>query len=128
VRLLLDTHAFLWFLSGDTRLARKVLGLLDEPAHDVFVSGATAWEISTKVALGKMPQFAGLPGQILAVVRGEGFKPLSISIDHADRAGALPRHHRDPFDRMLIAQAQLEGLTLVSNERVFDRYGINRVW
>jgi len=128
LRVLLDTHAFLWWLVGDPRLTKKPRSLLADPSRDVFVSAASAWEISTKVALGKLPHFAALSGRILEIARGEGFKPLSISIMHSDHAGRLPRHHRDPFDRMLIAQAHLESMAILSNDEVFDRYGVARLW
>ena len=128
MRALLDTHAFIWWLVGDRRLVRSARQVLEDKTNEIFVSAASAWEITTKVRIGKLPQLSWFPGQSLKVVREEGFLPLSVTIGHGDRAGSLPRHHRDPFDRMLIAQSQLESLALVSNEVVFDNYGVTRVW
>lgn len=127
MRFLLDTHALLWWLTDDARLPHQIDPLLEDLDHDVFVSAASVWEIAIKIRSGKLD--AGSLGQGLAgeIVR-QGFLPLPISAEHAERAGALPPHHHDPFDRMLIAQAQAENLRLVSNERLFDRYGVARVW
>jgi PIN domain nuclease of toxin-antitoxin system len=93
----------------------------------VFVSAASAWEISTKHRLGKLDASA-LVGKMGSVLASQSFETLDITLDHAERAGSLPGEHRDPFDRMLIAQAQAENLTLVSSETVFDSYGVTRVW
>jgi len=128
MRLLLDTHALLWWLSGDSRLpmqAREAIG--DEDA-EVAVSAASAWEVSTKVRLGKLPGAEFLAEEFREHVHAQGFDGLSISVGHAQRAGLLPGPHRDPFDRMLIAQALAEDLVLVSNEAAFDRYGVRRIW
>lgn len=93
----------------------------------MFVSAASAWEVTTKARLGKL--IAGPLGQDFAgEVRRQGFVPLPITLDHGQRAGSLPGHHRDPFDRMLIAQAQAQNLVLVSNETLFDAYGVQRLW
>lgn len=125
--LLLDTHALLWFLAGDERVRPEMRELISDPEVEVFVSAASAWEIATKTRLGKL-----LPGPLAHDFAGEirrrGFLPLAITLEHGERAGALPGPHKDPFDRMLIAQAQAENLRLVSNESVFDRYGVVRVW
>jgi PIN domain nuclease of toxin-antitoxin system len=127
MRLLLDTHALLWWLGGNERLRPALRARIADEQAEVFVSAASAWEIAIKVQTGKLD--AGPLAQGLAAeIERQGFLPLSISLDHAERAGLLPPHHRDPFDRMLIAQAQAENLHLVSNERIFDRYGVVRVW
>lgn len=128
MRVLIDTHVLLWAVSGDKRLSRKAHSILSSFENEVFVSAASAWEIATKYRLGKLPDAAELAGNITAIVQQLGFRPLPISLGHAERAGALPGQHRDPFDRMLIAQSQAENLPLVSNERLFDGYGIQRVW
>lgn len=128
MRLLLDTHALLWWLAGDaTRLSAHARAAIETDENEVYVSAASAWEISTKHRLGKLDA-AILSGQFMKVVLQQAFIVLDITMDHADRAGSLPGTHRDPFDRMLIAQAQAEHLMLVSNETVFDGYGVRRVW
>jgi PIN domain nuclease of toxin-antitoxin system len=127
MRLLLDTHALLWWLTDDPRLPSRIDPLLNDVATEAFVSAASAWEIAIKMRAGKLD--AGPLGHAIAAeIERQGFLPLPITLEHAERAGALPAHHADPFDRMLVAQAQAENLHLVSNERLFDRYGVVRVW
>jgi PIN domain nuclease of toxin-antitoxin system len=128
VRLLLDTHAFLWWLAGEAALTRRARTAISADDAEVFVSAVTAWEIATKFRLGKLPEAAPVAENIAAAVAGEGFGQLALSMSHAQRAGSLGGFHRDPFDRMLIAQAMLDDLVLVSNERVFDRYAVKRLW
>jgi PIN domain nuclease of toxin-antitoxin system len=128
VRVLLDTHAFLWWLDGDTRLPVKVRRLVAQERNTIFVSAASAWEISTKFRLGRLPAAADVAADITGCIASQGFSPLEITVQHAQRAGGLPGTHRDPFDRMLIAQSQMEDLPLVSNEEIFEEYGVNRVW
>jgi PIN domain nuclease of toxin-antitoxin system len=128
MRLLLDTHAYLWWLAGDDSLPQRVRGLIDDAESQVLVSAASAWEIATKHRLGKLPGAAAIVSDIEASVRHQGFEPLAVTMRHGQRAGSLPGHHRDPFDRMVIAQAILEDCILVSNEGLFDRYGVARLW
>jgi PIN domain nuclease of toxin-antitoxin system len=128
MRALLDTHALLWWLDGDRRLSRRARAVIAADGNAVLVSAASAWEISTKVRLGKLPGALEVAADLPAILRRQNFEPLPIAIVHALRAGNLPGPHRDPFDRMLIAQAQAEDLALVSNERAFDAYGVRRVW
>jgi PIN domain nuclease of toxin-antitoxin system len=128
MRVLVDTHALLWAVTGDRKLSKRAHSVLASFANEVFVSAASAWEITTKHRLGKLPSAGELVADFARVVEQLGFQPLPISIDHAQRAGNLPGDHRDPFDRMLIAQAQSENLALVSNEQIFDHYGIKRIW
>ena len=128
MRLLLDTHTFLWWLDGDRRLSRKARALIGEEENAVFVSAASAWEISTKARLGKLPGAVDVAADIAGCVASQAFTGLDVTIIHAQRAGRLPGKHRDPFDRMLIAQAQFEDLPIVSNERLFDSYGVTRIW
>lgn len=118
---LLDTHILLWWLNDDAMLTESSRELMADPKNTIFVSSATAWEISIKKALGKIR----LPGNLLEAVLSNGFEPLSITLDHAEIAGSLPPHHADPFDRMLIAQAKIEKLTLLSHDRLFERYDID---
>jgi PIN domain nuclease of toxin-antitoxin system len=128
VRALLDTHAFVWWLEGSPRLSRRARSVLAREGNEIFVSAATAWEITTKARLGRLPFATDVAADVFGAIVGQGFQPLDITTVHAQRAGWLPGHHADPWDRMLIAQAQAEGLAVVSNETRFEEYGITRVW
>jgi PIN domain nuclease of toxin-antitoxin system len=128
MRLLLDTHALLWWAGGDVRLSRRARAAIGEGANAVHVSAASAWEIATKHRLGRLAGAGPLLDGLLDYLADQGFLELGISVRHAQHAGALPELHRDPFDRMLVAQAQLEHLALVSNESLFDRCGVRRLW
>lgn len=128
MRLLLDTHAFIWWLAGTARLPASTRQDIDAHRDQVFVSAASAWEIATKVRIGKLPGAAAIAPDILGVILKEGFQPLAVTVEHGQRAGALPGPLRDPFDRMLIAQAMVDNLHLVSIERAFDAYGVLRLW
>jgi PIN domain nuclease of toxin-antitoxin system len=119
VRLLLDTHAFLWWLDNSTKLSRQAKEAIAAPESEVNVSAVSAWEIAIKKAIGKLKVPDDLKGQLAR----HRFTPLPVSFDHAMLAGSLPRHHDDPFDRMLIAQAEAEGMTLVTRDphiRLYD--------
>ncbi|NJL26576.1 MAG: type II toxin-antitoxin system VapC family toxin [Thermoanaerobaculia bacterium] len=116
---LADTHVYLWWLNDDPRLGPKTRAVLTDPAELVYVSAAVVWEIAIKVQLGKL-DFKGDP---VAEIEANGFFELPITARHAKPAGSLPRHHDDPFDRMLIAQAESEGLVLMSFDGVFASYG-----
>ncbi len=128
MRMLLDTHAFLWWLDGSRRLSRRARTALQREDSEVYVSAASAWELTTKARLGRLPGAADVAADVLGAILGQGFLPLDITTIHAQLAGCLPNHHQDPWDRMLIAQAQAEGLALLSNEVLFDAYGVQRVW
>jgi len=128
MRLLLDTHALLWWLDGDQSLPQSAQQAIGEEANEVFVSAASAWEVATKVRIGKLPGAVVVAERFTAILDEQNFLQLPITVEHARRAGSMPGAHRDPFDRMLIAQAQIDGLTLVSNETLFDRFGIQRLW
>jgi PIN domain nuclease of toxin-antitoxin system len=128
MRLLLDTHAFIWWLSDSGRLPSPVREALFDATNEVYVSAASAWEVATKVRIGKLPEAAKLAPHFVAHLASQGFRELGITVEHGQRAGLLPGAHKDPFDRMLIAQAQSENLVLVSNEAMFDHYGIVRLW
>jgi PIN domain nuclease of toxin-antitoxin system len=117
---LLDTHAFLWWLQDDPRLGAGARRAVEKPENLVFVSAASAWEIALKRALGKLKA----PGDIGEWIDGNSFTRLSIEIEHAAAAAELPPHHADPFDRLLVAQAQLEGLTLVAGDDRIERYDV----
>jgi PIN domain nuclease of toxin-antitoxin system len=128
VRLLLDTHTLLWWLAGDEQLSPAALGAISDEANAVLISAASAWEITTKHRLGKLPGVGAIVADLDAAIASQGFEGLAISLRHGQVAGALPGPHRDPFDRMLIAQAMLDDLVLVSNETPFDAYGVRRLW
>ena len=127
MRLLLDTHALLWWATLNPRLSRKAKAAIANEETDVFVSAASAWEIAIKARLGKL-EWPSTAGTVNAYVLGQGFRALPISLVHAEVAGQLPIVHRDPFDRVLIAQAQSEDMWLASNEEVFDAAGVRRYW
>ena len=120
MRLLLDTHALLWTLGSPDKLRGPVLDAIADKRNEVFVSAASAWEIAIKRALGKLVA----PADIEPGVRQQGFSALNVTFHHAQIAGALLRHHADPFDRMLIAQAQSEGLTLVTRDANIRLYAV----
>lgn len=126
--LLLDTHAFLWWIAGDAALSMPARAAIDDTGNTVFVSAASAWEIATKVRIGRLPGAAKIVADLAGVLTAQGFVDLPISFKHGQAAGALPGPHRDPFDRMLIAQAMLDDMALVSNEQQFDVYGVRRLW
>ncbi len=128
MRLLLDTHALIWWLSDNKSLSKSAHEAVAEPSNLVYVSAASAWEIAAKHRIGKLPLAGRLDGVIGEVIAKERFRELPISFRHAELAGSLPGEHRNPFDRMLIAQALAENLTLVSNERLFDAFGVARLW
>lgn len=121
--LLLDTHVFLWWRADDRRLQKDARTAI-AAADLVFVSAASAWEAAIKAALGRLQ----LPDTIEAGVEGSGFEKLPISFSHAEAAAALPPHHLDPFDRMLVAQARIERLTLITHDRRFKPYDVPILW
>jgi PIN domain nuclease of toxin-antitoxin system len=126
--LLLDTHAFLWWLAGDNALSIPARKAIEDPSNSVFVSAASAWEITTKFRLGKLGGAATAAADLANIVTAQGFFHLPISFAHAQRAGTLGGPHKDPFDRMLMAQAMLDDMAIVSNEQPFDLYGLRRLW
>ena len=128
MRLLLDTHALIWWLAGDRSLSAAARRAVTDLSNEVFVSAVSAWEIATKYRIGKLPEAQALAADVGGAIAGQGFVGLPITGPHGQAAGSLPGPHRDPFDRMLIAQATLGDLVLVSNEAVFDRYGVRRLW
>jgi len=120
VRLLIDTHALLWWLSDDPSLSAAARRAMAETSNVLLVSAASAWEIATKVRLGRLPGAAELAADFQGFMLREGFTTLDITADHGIRAGLLPGPHKDPFDRMLISQAQAENVPIVTNERTFE--------
>jgi PIN domain nuclease of toxin-antitoxin system len=120
MRLLLDTWALLWWLGNDPTLSQAARAAVARPEADVAVSAASAWELSIKAALGKVVT----PGDLQAQLARHRFAALPVTIAHALLAGSLPRHHDDPFDRMLVAQARIEGMTLVTRDSNIGLYGV----
>ena len=118
--LLLDTHVFLWWLADSPRLSGEVRDRIADPDALILVSAASIWEIGIKRAIGKLQA----PREIVRFVEEEGFRGLPIGLKHAEAAARLPSHHRDPFDRMLIAQGLTEGLTVVTADERFASYGV----
>jgi PIN domain nuclease of toxin-antitoxin system len=128
VRLLLDTHTLLWWLAGDQALSDAAREAIADPDNEVFVSTASAWEIATKYQLGRLSGAALITADIAGAVASQGFTELPISIRDGQAAGGLPAIHKDPFDRMLIAQAVTAGMVIVSNEAMFNAYAVPRLW
>ena len=128
MRLLLDTHALLWWLAGDEALSDTARGAIGDPDNEIFVSAAAAWEIATKYRLGRLPGAAIVAADIASAVASQGFVELPINIRDGQTAGGLPAIHKDPFDRMLIAQAIAADMVIVSNEDLFNAYGVPRLW
>jgi PIN domain nuclease of toxin-antitoxin system len=120
MRLLLDTHVLIWWLEGGKNITLKVRDQITRPDNEIFISAASAWEIAIKKTSGKLQT----PDDLEEQIKHHAFTPLNIEIAHALRAGALPLHHRDPFDRMLIAQCQIEDLTLVTHDTRLSMYDI----
>ena len=128
MKLLLDTHAFLWWLEGNKRLSANAHSAIDDDANDVVVSAVTAWEIANKHRQGKLPQAESVAQDVLGMIASQGFEEIDITVNDAQKAGQLPEIHKDPFDRMLIAQAMERNMALVSKDAEFDGYGVNRLW
>lgn len=126
MRLLLDTHALIWWVEDSPRLSEAARAAI--AGNEVLVSAASAWEVTTKFRLGKLPSAERMARAFAAEVAAEGFLPLPVTLDHAALAGTLDFAHKDPFDRLLIAQARIERLPLVSNETPFDGFGVERIW
>jgi PIN domain nuclease of toxin-antitoxin system len=125
---LLDTHALIWWVTADRRISTRLRRHLGRRDVDVHVSAATAWEIATKARIGKLEVPVGLLRDFAEALEHLGFVPLPISLRHGQEAGLLPGTHRDPFDRVLAAQARLENLDLVSCDPAFDAMGVRTVW
>ena len=127
MRLLLDTHAFLWWVADDSRLTSRARRAITD-AEECRLSVASCWEMAIKVSLGKLTVRQAVGRFVPEQLALNGFEILSIELDHTARVAALPFHHRDPFDRLLIAQALVEDLAVVSSDPAFKRYGVKRVW
>lgn len=128
MRLLLDTHAFLWWVGASRGLSRKARSAIGSGRNECLVSIATAWEMAIKVSLGSLRIDGALDRFLPEQIAANGFQPLSIDLKHAARVATLPFHHRDPFDRLLVAQALEEELAVVTADSVFTKYGVKQVW
>ena len=128
LRLLLDTHALIWWLAGDEALSRSAQAAIADEANGIAVSAASAMEVATKYRIGKLPNAALLARNFETIIADQGFDELPITVHHARVAGEMKIEHKDPFDRLLIAQAQAEDMVLVSNETLFDAFAVNRLW
>jgi PIN domain nuclease of toxin-antitoxin system len=128
MNLLLDTHTFIWFIMGSPNLSAYARALIEEVANEKFLSVASLWEIAIKLSIGKLTLSAPFDVLVPQQLSLNGFELLNIEIDHAAVVAALPFHHRDPFDRLLIAQAMVENMPVVSIDTVFDAYPVKRLW
>ena len=127
MRFLLDTHTLLWCFNGDPSLSSRARKVIEDGSNEILVSAASAWQIATKVRLGKLPSGALIVGDLKGYLSRLGFDGLPVFFACL-RAGTLPGERRDPFDRMLIAQAQAEDIPIISNDRIFDLYYVRRIW
>jgi PIN domain nuclease of toxin-antitoxin system len=128
MRFLLDTHTLLWSFNGSSSLSPRARRIIEHGGNELLVSAASAWKIATKVRLGKLPTGEEFVADFDRYLSHLGCDALPISRTDAIRAGGLAGEHCDPFDRMLIAQAQTEGLPVISNDRIFDAYHVRRLW
>ena len=128
MNLLLDTHTFIWFIMGSSNLSAHARALIEDVANEKFLSVASLWEIAIKLSIGKLMLSAPFDVLIPQQLSLNGFELLNIEIDHAALVATLPFHHRDPFDRLLIAQASVEKMSVVSIDAVFDAYSVTRLW
>ena len=128
MRILLDTHVLLWWLFDDDTLSQPARSAIANPENEVLVSSASAWEIATKHRLGKLDEAREVVRDLPGLLRRARFQVLPIVLEHALRAGSLPDVHRDPIDRMLVAQSQLEELVLVSSDPVLKKYKVDILW
>jgi PIN domain nuclease of toxin-antitoxin system len=128
LRLLLDTHALIWWLAGDEALSGRAREAIADEVNSIAVSAASAMEVATKFRIGKLPDAALLAQDFEAIIADQGFAELAISVHHARLAGEMNIAHKDPFDRLLIAQAQSEDMVLISNEALFDGFAVKRLW
>ncbi len=128
MRILLDSHALIWWLSDDPRLSPVARALIADVSNTVLVSSASAWELSTKVRLGRLTDATGVIPRLPDVFLELGMTELPVTVAHAVEAGSLPGPHRDPFDRMLIAQSRIEQVPVVTIDPVFQTYAVDVIW
>lgn len=128
MRLLLDTHVFLWWIGDDPALSRRARAAIADPGNECLLSTASAWEMAIKVSLDKLDLDGNLERFLPEQMAANGFGMLPIDLRHVSRVARLPFHHRDPFDRLIVAQALVEDLSVVTADRVFAKYGVRRTW
>ena len=128
MNLLLDTHAFLWFTAGNSALSKPARSVIEDENNDLYLSSASLWEIAIKISIGKFELGEPFETLIPQQLAENEIELLNISVAHTAMVASLPFHHRDPFDRLIVAQAKIEQLTLVSVDAVFDAYGVDRLW
>ncbi|HEX6038519.1 type II toxin-antitoxin system VapC family toxin [Longimicrobium sp.] len=128
MRAILDTHAFLWFITDDARLSTAAGNVIEGEADDLLLSVASIWEIAIKVGLGRLPLPAPIHTFLPRQIAANDLRLLPIAMRHALSVATLPLHHRDPFDRMLVAQALTEDVPILSADAELDRYGVQRLW
>ncbi|MDX2079006.1 MAG: type II toxin-antitoxin system VapC family toxin [bacterium] len=128
MRYLLDTHTFLWFINDDVALSQHAKRLIEHPDHDIYLSVVSIWEMGIKISLGKLALPSPFEDFIALQIVDNNLILLDIKIEHVTGILRLPFHHRDPFDRLLLAQAQYEKLTIIGNDNIFPNYGISIVW
>ncbi len=127
MRILLDTHTLIWYREGDGRLSRTAGRIIADSTNQIVISIASLWEMAIKRGLGKL-EITKSPAEILAAYQDAGAKLLPISPEHVMAVEALPHHHRDPFDRMLVAQAKTENLAIITKDVVFSQYDVGQLW
>lgn len=128
MKLLLDTHAFLWFVTSDPQLSETALDLIAEPTNEILISPASYWEIAIKVSLGKYPLSVPFEKFFQEGIDGSDMAILPIEVRHAAVLASLPMHHKDPFDRMVVSQGIAEQIPIVSADAALDAYGVQRLW
>lgn len=128
MRALLDTHTFLWFVTGDRALSPAAESVVRPGAHELLLSIASVWEISIKAGLGRLDFALPVEEFVPEQLQLNRVSLLPVALEHATQVAALPQHHRDPFDRMLVVQARMEAVPIISADPVLDRYGIHRLW
>ncbi len=128
MKLLLDTHAFIWMLEAPEKLSERVIKAHNDSTNTLYLSVASLWEIQIKLAIGKLEMDVSLAQIVREQLQGHRFQLLDIRVEHVLALEELPRHHGDPFDRLLIAQARIEGLPLVSIDNVFEQYPVELFW
>ena len=127
MNLLLDTHTFIWFITGSEQLSRKAKSFIENPSNENYISMASLWEISVKVNIKKLELGKDFK-YVIKDVYSNGFQVLSIGFPHLIEYSGLPLHHRDPFDRLIISQSRVENMSIIGRDEVFDSYITNRIW
>jgi len=128
MKFLIDTHTFLWFIEDNNRLPQRARELMEDANNELFLSIASLWEIAIKISIGKLEPYQTFDNIFVQHLERNNIQLLPISVEHLAAVSQLPRHHGDPFDRLLIAQAQVENLSIISADATFDAYAVTRLW